>query len=878
MQRRCHGVTRGGLPAWIPAQARLRTAARSTRVDDETEGDGVSTRLTGAEFAPTIARVCSLRLGRVLWLILSGVLCTCEPGLDLQGHVFRCAVDAECGAGWRCDTTSALCVTGPRDPGELGPPRLGVPHAPLPNWQLEPAGEQQARARADAYDGGWWVVWQDHRRTVHFADVYAARVSTSGQVLDPRGVALGTYAYDDWTPDVACGPTVCLAAWRTDVDTRGVRLSFDGAVLDQPPLILDDLPSGHVVAPVIHVDDAGFQVVWSHRTSLSRRTVSPSGVMSAKLTAPAAPQAWLAAELDGDRQVVAYPASTDEIHIAAFGTGGLSTPQVVAMNARRPAIGSVGQQLVVAWNDRSTARPPGVRLLGRDLTPLGPPMTVGDAGAVEVTAASTRDEVVLLYRIPSGALWTASVTADGGVGGARVASTADAGQLEAAFAGSTASAVVFMRATVSDDVFLARWEGGAVDAAEVRVAWSGEAQLEPSLAAGRSGAAVAYAVQGASARIELLHVDGSGKELGAPTVVATSPGALGSPRVAWDGEAYNVAWLDRSRGGWYLRRYDESGDALGGELALASSSSGAFALTSIAGATLACWEQPGQGLRGRLVFTDGGVGAELPLSGGRAGSCAAAGFGDGFLVAWLGAGNELSWRLVDHLGRLGGSDTLPDSGSSLTTTLPLEVSVAASPQNYLVSWRRSSPFVLESVRVAHDGGLLDARGIVLFTRTESPLQGEGRQPVTAFDGHDYLVAWDNTFADGGSDILLRKMRPDGTLSATTQLASGEANQERSALARLSPGRVLAAYSEYEPVGGPDSLRLRTRLVADVRDGEACAGSFECREGTCQGGRCCIDCGERGGQYEVACGCNAGGPGAGLLALLFVAVVRRRAHG
>ena len=72
------------------------------------------------------------------------------------------------------------------------------------------ATNEQSKPRA-ANDGtSYWITWQDTRNGSNNDDVYAARVSAAGVVLDPSGIVVANATYDEVAPSIAGGPAGTL--------------------------------------------------------------------------------------------------------------------------------------------------------------------------------------------------------------------------------------------------------------------------------------------------------------------------------------------------------------------------------------------------------------------------------------------------------------------------------------------------------------------------------------------------------------------------------------------------------------------------------------------------------------------------------------------
>lgn len=118
------------------------------------------------------------------------------------------------------------------------------------------------------------VVAQDYRRSTSAAynsDVYGARVSGLGMLLDPVGFPICTNAGSQFRPAVAADGTNYLVVWEDyDVDgsnIRAARVTGEGVVLDPVALVVS-----HAVNrqgnPTVTADGGGFVVAWQdHRES-----------------------------------------------------------------------------------------------------------------------------------------------------------------------------------------------------------------------------------------------------------------------------------------------------------------------------------------------------------------------------------------------------------------------------------------------------------------------------------------------------------------------------------------------------------------------------------------------------------------------------------
>lgn len=126
------------------------------------------------------------------------------------------------------------------------------------------------------------VVWSEQRET---NDLYAARVS-AGVVLDPAGIVISAARRDQLSPSVASNGTEFLVVWDDDSDVvrtiRAARVTSSGVVLDPGGFVVAPGPSRQVT-PVVSWDGSSFLVVWGDERSgssdLYGARVSSAGVV-----------------------------------------------------------------------------------------------------------------------------------------------------------------------------------------------------------------------------------------------------------------------------------------------------------------------------------------------------------------------------------------------------------------------------------------------------------------------------------------------------------------------------------------------------------------------------------------------------------------------
>jgi len=144
------------------------------------------------------------------------------------------------------------------------------------------SGDEQSPAVA--FDGqDWLVVWQDHR-VGPYLNIYAARVSAGGTVLDPGGIPVCTQDDHQRSPSVAFVEGVFVVVWadrraQTNWDVYGARVTPDGALLDPGGFPVTTAP-GHQIAPYVAAGGGVALAVWQDAlfdASVQAARITPSG-------------------------------------------------------------------------------------------------------------------------------------------------------------------------------------------------------------------------------------------------------------------------------------------------------------------------------------------------------------------------------------------------------------------------------------------------------------------------------------------------------------------------------------------------------------------------------------------------------------------------
>jgi hypothetical protein len=157
---------------------------------------------------------------------------------------------------------------------------------PLDGIRIDTSARTQCYP-AVAFDGAnFLVVWQDYRN-YDTTDIYAARVNHDGEVLDPRGFPVSAAAGYQGSPRVASDGANSLVVWtdgQSAYDVYGARVSRAGQVLDTAGIPIA-IGANDQLANDVAFDGADFLVVWTEncggnsRLDIYGARVSSSGAV-----------------------------------------------------------------------------------------------------------------------------------------------------------------------------------------------------------------------------------------------------------------------------------------------------------------------------------------------------------------------------------------------------------------------------------------------------------------------------------------------------------------------------------------------------------------------------------------------------------------------
>ena len=667
-----------------------------------------------------------------------------------------------------------------------------------------PTGAPATSPASVAFGGGvFLVVWGDSRREADGSDVYGARVRPDGTVLDPSGIPVSTAAGFQETPDVAFGDGSFLVAWsdrRADAalpDVLGARVSPSGAVVAPSPIAIATT-AARETEPAVAYGGGSFLVVWTHGAA-----------------APA-PSDIAAARVDSSGSVL------DPSGIPVTAAPGTQEQPDLAFN---------GSHHLVVWEDEQA--PPTTSISAARVDPSGAVLdptavTVAAAGDFPhdrpaVSASGTRF-LVAWYDGRSRQGFDAigaRIDADGtNLDPAGVVLSASVSTTPSFRAMALGSGGPGWFAVWNDD----RLPGIHAFAAAVRpdatpvgpgslVDRSANPQRTSAIAFDGTNYLVVWGDDRSGRGVQTFasRVSPTGRVLD-PADILISAGAgptafgLAMPAVAFDGARYLVTWLEDDQ--VLAKMVTTEGVALPGRIAMPVHAWPYKVAVAFNGTDyLVTWSESQRGWAaveaarvspGLQLLDPAGI---MVSEYGYEGSVASD--GQDFLVTSSVSG--LQGTGVGRDGSLISRFTIAEGYAD-------QSSVAWNGQRYLVAWHRSDGGYpvpndrIQGARVTSDAVVQDPGGIVLHEAA-----AELDEPVVAANG-PFLVAWRKRSA-GDDDLLATRVGDDGTVLDPDPLVLADSLQDEHDV-RLSsgPGRTWAAtYTRWAPEApyGTDRTFLRT---------------------------------------------------------------------
>jgi hypothetical protein len=678
------------------------------------------------------------------------------------------------------------------------------------NNALVPAPGSQNRP-ALAFDGAnFLVVWEDYR-SGDYSDICGARVTPQGTLLDPSGFVISQSPYDQLNPALAFDGANFLVVWQDfrrgyGFDIYGARVTPAGTLLDPAGLMISDEPNEQSY-PALAFDGASFLVVWQDnrnnpgRSDIYGARVSPGGEVldPAGLAISTAPHVKNAPAIgfDNSNFLVVWCDIPDSNNMHIWGArvtsaGAVLDPDgfVVSMGTGRqlaPCLSFDGSNYLVAWEDIV-----GFASFAIYGTRVTPGAAVLDPSGIAITSTGYRYNPALTFDGQNFlAVWqdvTGSMPADCSIHGVRVTpggAVLDSSELVIAHGPLGASVAI---------------PANGFDGANFLVVWQDDRNVfgEPDIRGAR--------------------VTPAGTLLDTSSFVI-SLSAMGqyAPDVAFDGTNFLAVWED-DRSGYndiYGARVTPGGQVLDpAGIAICTAAKGQYTpVVAFDGANyLVAWEDLRSGTYSHIYgarVTPGGVvldpaGIVISPEAGRQHSPAIGFAGGNYLVVWSDNHTGTDYDIYGARVTSGGYVRDPDGiAISSATSDQYYPALASDGANFLVAWQdyrlNGGYSDVYAARVTPQGSVLDAQGFVV-----SQAQYSQDKPAVGFDGANFLAVWEDYRHGTFSDIYGARVTPGGTvLDADGLMITGAVKYQYAPVLAFNGSSFLVTWEDCRSSYNPD---------------------------------------------------------------------------
>ncbi|UCG42336.1 MAG: T9SS type A sorting domain-containing protein [candidate division WOR-3 bacterium] len=651
----------------------------------------------------------------------------------------------------------------------------------------EPVNQARPSVACDGVD--FLVVWSDTRTGDY--DIYGARVSSAGEVLEPHGFVVCGFTGYQQNPSVANSDSLCLVVWQdarggSTFDIYSARVS-KGAVLDSSGILISDATDNQQYPALSGKEADGWLVTWQDRRSgdydifgarvgQDGSVLDPAGVPVSTASQDQADPAvgfdsiWLVAWTDkrsGGLYSDLYGARVNEDGKVLDSIG---IPVSTAGNSQGyPSVAAGHGNFYIAWNDGrsypdynvygarlnrsgTVLEPNGVLLSGADGTQSSPAVTVGDTNWLAVWSDARGGN--------SWAVYGARVSQQGTVLDPNGVHTSplvyNQFEPDVAFDGSNYLAVWGdYRAGTNRDIYGCRVtpQGEILDPAGIGICTQGNWQGVATVGFDGTNYLVAWSdLRTGDFDIYGTRVSPQGEVLdpgGIP--IARIDQIQLYPDVAWNGANWLVAYHD-----WRNHEYDIYGTRVASDGTVLDPNSIAISRAD-------------RNQYHPVVASDGS-------------KC---------FVVWddtRGGSSRIHGARVSRDGVV--LDTNGVAVSSASSYIP---AIAFDGENYLVTWDdyRTGSADVYGARITPSGAVLDPNGLPLSTAPNYQ-----KASALAFDGTSYLVAWEDWRNGHDYDLYAARVSTAGSVLETFAVQTWDQEQISAAVANGPGEQMLVVWSGW----------------------------------------------------------------------------------
>lgn len=809
-----------------------------------------------------------IRYGKATWIDARGV---------------RTPVASRFGDGHITLTVPAEVLEGSAYPAVLDP--IVGPEIAIDTPVYAAANDEQYETVVSFGGTNYLVVWTDERYQ-GTGDIYGVRVSPAGTLLDTSGIPIGVAKAGQNDPAVAWDGTNWMVTW---VDTRtngngdvyAARVSGTGSVLD--PAGIAVATGGTRTYPAIAFDGTNYLITHVNN-SIVRGTfvgtngmVNPSAISISSLTY--GPYANTLA-FNGTNYLSAYTTWSGSGSIYRV-VGRRVSPAGSILDASdnffcdgssncgyaRVAASSDGTNFLLVWDDYGS----NAVMYGQRVSPSGTRLDANSgfligAGATATTPASI---AVAFAGNGYGVFWDDGTN----VFGARVSSGAAILVPATALTNETGNRtypgaahdgtnflVAFRDTRLSSAINPADIFGLRVSNALVKVDMTSQVlsrqandENKPKVAFNGTNYLVVWEDYrpGLVSDIMGARINTSGTVLDANGItISTAANYQFSPAVAANGPDWLVTWQDRRNGTGtddiYAARVQANGsvpDTMGIVVNAAAGVQLAPAVAADGTNYMVTWrDENSTEIWGARVTPAGAVldMTAFKISTGGGSTPAMAFNGTNYLVAWTKPTNS-----NDIFGsRVTPSASVLDSGalaipiSASVGIAELHPAVTSNGSDWLIAWDDNAD--VKAARVNAAGTILDVVGITVVSAVNVQ-----NYPSVAWDGTQYWVVWqDERTTATFIDLYAGRLASSGMVKDMNGFAVATdvlQHEIRPALAAGPAQNLMLGYHRFDPEQPYGSYRIRTRQLSDVApgaNGTMCTIAAQCTSNFCVDGVCC----------------------------------------
>ncbi len=791
--------------------------------------------------------------------------------LSISKRVFAAAFYLIIGACLYGGTLAAELSAPVVTPGDLT-------NGPAAGTQFEP---QIARGA-----GGYLAVWTDYRTVLSnityvgnyggfgqgsLSDIYAARFDAAGHVIDTTPIVVAQASAYQNHPQVVWDGQNWLVAWlsqREDdyysYEIRAARVSANGTVLDQTPLVIRSSTTNASVWPrtLIH-DGVNWIVVWHDypagvsAISVYAARVTPAGVvLDVNGKEIYRHTSYFLDEPDlafaGDSFLLTFADTTSTNNAAVRGVR--LTPNLDQLGASfrinvttplsnsKPRLATDGTNYFVVWASLPSGAA-ATRLLGSRVSRTGQVLdpnsivivtNIGTQGTQpdicwdgtnyfisyeadfsERTQAYAGDKDVYVKRVsPTGAVLDAV--------GLEVKTGPNHQHASAIAPGTQGGAEVVWQDGLQDmDVPAAFVSAGGAVGPETTVTLGAPAQSAPRIAPGGDGFLLVYRSNtGTDMRILAQRLDAAGNPVGDPFLVFGGTQTIDIASVAWNGSVFLVVWAHTTNEGRLIngKRISPAGVVLDEQPIpiMQGSTPDVAALGDnflVVGVLQIGISSPIRNIRSVRVSGTGQVlGEPAVVDYNFNDAPRVTALGNRWLVVWQGKTRSDSPSYSSQ-GAFVAADGTPTPeffvGSGDTPHVAAAGDLALIVRSVVNrSDTRNLHRDIQATRIQADGTILDG-----FVITDAP--GEQLAPAVAWDGTQFVVDWwdereETALIYPRGDIYGARVSHTGVVLEEFPVANSTLPEETPFVAANTNGQTVFAYAKFYDTPPYSSYRITLR--------------------------------------------------------------------